>query len=97
MDDIKELETLYKELGDFSVELDNINSKLGSKSDVIAESSYINFLSKINAYDTNVDNVRATMGDGNNSKKNPTNEESNQDPYYAKIEDPLHKQINDII
>lgn len=95
MDSIN-LEEFYNELTKLEKELNEVNSKVNVDSN-ITTASYSHFLSKINAYDTDSNNVRATMSGDNNSKKNSTNEESDQDPYYAKIEDPLHKEINDII
>lgn len=97
MDDIKELKDFYTELEVFEKELDTVNSKINTETNSKVKSSYVNFLNKINAYDTDSNNVRATISGDNNSKKNPTNEEADQDPYYAKIEDPTHKIVNDII
>lgn len=97
MDDIKELKDFYTELEAFEKELDAVNSKINTETNSKVKSSYVNFLNKINACDTNSSDVRAVMTNENNSKKNPTNEEADQDPYYAKIEDPTRKIVNDII
>lgn len=95
MDNIN-IEDFYNELVSLDKELEQANSKVNANSKV--ESSYINFLNKVNAYNMKVEDVQAIMGEGNASKKTQTNEDNKDSiPFIEKIKNPLHDDVNNII